>query len=347
MKNIIKIKNIIEKEGVFIIAEAGCNHDGDLDIALDMVEKAAKAGAHAIKFQSFSLNTLFAKDEYTSVLNINKNSLDGVDDIIFKKEWYKSIKRASEKNNIIFFSTPFSLDGVDDMESFDMPLYKIASCDIDNIPLLRKVAETHKPVILSTGLAYNNDIKSALSILRKNEVALLHCSVEYPTPKDRARLNRIDVLKNIFRKHIIGFSDHTIGLEVSLAAVAKGARIIEKHFTVTPDKKTGDHLISLDPIGLEKLVNGITGVYSMLGGEKALKKEHILSEQEKKELIFAKRGLYLRRSMLIGEKIKESDLIALRPCVGIPVSKWNNLIGKTLKVDKKSFTRLCKKDFKR
>lgn len=347
METKISLKKILEKNGVFIIAEAGCNHEGDFNIALKMVEEAAKAGVHAIKFQSFDLETLFAKDEYVNVLNIPKNSLDGVNNIIFKKEWYKDIKNACEKNNIIFFSTPFSVQAVEDMESFDIPLYKVASCDIDNIPLLQRLAKTNKPIILSTGLAYNKDIKNALKILKKNEVALLHCSVQYPTPKEMARLNRIDVLKNIFKKRIIGFSDHTIGIEASLAAVAKGARIIEKHFTITPDKNTGDHVISLDSINMAKLVRAISDVYTMLGGDNALKREHILSPNEKKELVFAKRGIYLKRSMLKGEKIKESDLITLRPCVGIPSSYWPKLIGKTLKVDKKSYTKLLKKDFKK
>ena len=342
----LKLKDLINKKGCFVIAEAGCNHEGDLKMAVKMVNEAAKAGADAIKFQSFTQKTLFASKEYTKILKLKENALDEVDNIVFKKEWYEVLIKEAKKNNIIFITTPFSIDAVNDINYYDIPIIKIASCDIDNYPLLNAVAKTKKPVILSTGLALNKDIKEALKILHNNEVALLHCSVEYPTPMKNARLNRISVMKNLFKKNIIGYSDHTIGIEAPIIAVSLGAKIIEKHFTVTPEKMTGDHIISLDMIGMGNLIKSLNDTLIMLGGKEALKKEHILSKQEKKELVYAKRGIYLNHSMLKGEIIEEKDLIALRPCVGIAAKNYKKVVGKVLKVDKKSYTALSLKELK-
>ena len=342
----LKLKDLINKKGYFVIAEAGCNHEGNLNMAVKMIEEAAKAGADAIKFQSFTQKTLFASKEYTKILKLKDNALDNVDDIVFKKEWYEILIKEAKKNKIIFITTPFSVEAVNDIVSYNIPIIKIASCDIDNVPLLNAVAKTKKPVILSTGLALNKDIKEALKILKNNEVALLHCSVEYPTPMKNARLNRISVMKNLYKNNIIGYSDHTIGIEAPIIAVSLGAKIIEKHFTVTPEKTTGDHIISLDMIGLGNLIKSISDTITMLGGKESLKKEHVLSKQEKKELVYAKRGLYLSHSMLKGETIKEKDLIALRPCIGIPAKNYKKIIGKVLKVDKKSYTALSMKDLK-
>ena len=339
-----KLKDVINKKGYFVIAEVGCNHEGDLDAAIKMVQEAAKSGADAVKFQSFTQRTLFAPKEYTKILKLQENALDGVDNIVLKKEWYKPLIEEAKKNKIIFLTTPFSVESVDDINNYDIPIIKIASCDIDNIPLLDAVAKTKKPVILSTGLALNKDIKDALKILKNNEVALLHCSVEYPTPIENARLGRISVMKSMFKNCIIGYSDHTIGIEAPIIAVTLGAKIIEKHFTITPEKQTGDHVISLDPNNMKDLISSINNTLTMLGGASAYKKEHVLSKQEKKELVYAKRGVYLNHAMLIGETITEKDIITLRPCVGIAAKDYRKVIGKRLKVDKKSYTALSFKD---
>lgn len=343
----LKLKDLINKKGYFIIAEAGCNHEGDLNTAIKLIQEAAKSGADAVKFQSFTQKTLFAAKEYTKILKLKDDALDGVDNIILKKEWYEPLIKEAKKNKIIFITTPFSVDSVNDIVSYDIPIIKIASCDIDNIPLLETVAKTQKPVILSTGLALNKDIKEALKILKKNEVALLHCSVEYPTPLQNARLNRISVMKNLFKNNIIGYSDHTIGIEAPIIAVSLGAKIIEKHFTVTPEKETGDHIISLETNGMLEMIKSIDKTLTMLGGDAASKKEHVLSKQEKKELVYAKRGIYLSHAMLRGEIITEKDLIALRPCVGIPAKYYNKVLGMKLKADKKSNTALSFRDLKK
>ncbi|MBW5382213.1 N-acetylneuraminate synthase family protein [Brachyspira pilosicoli] len=342
----LKLKDLIKKNNFFVIAESGSNHEGSIDDAVQLIREASKAGANAVKFQSFTSKTLFAHKEYTKILKIPENALDNVDDIVLKKEWYETLYKEANKNKIILMSTPFSVEAVDDMYKY-VPIYKIASCDIDNIPLLRKVASTKKPVILSTGLATNKDIKNALNILKNNEVALLHCSVEYPTPLENARLNRIVVMNKLFKKNIIGYSDHTIGIDAPIIAYTLGAKIIEKHFTITPEKKSGDHIISLDTNSMKEMISKLKDTNKMLGGNDALKNEKKMSKQEKKELVYAKRGIYLNHSMLKNEVITEKDLITLRPCVGIPAKDYDKVVGKKLKLDKKSFTALSTSDLKK
>ena len=342
----LKLKDLIKKNNFFVIAESGSNHEGSIDDAVQLIREASKAGANAVKFQSFTSKTLFAHKEYTKILKIPENALDNVDDIVLKKEWYETLYKEANKNKIILMSTPFSVEAVDDMDKY-VPIYKIASCDIDNIPLLRKVASTKKPVILSTGLATNKDIKNALNILKNNEVALLHCSVEYPTPLENARLNRIVVMNKLFKKNIIGYSDHTIGIDAPIIAYTLGAKIIEKHFTITPEKKSGDHIISLDTNSMKEMILKLKDTNKMIGGNDALKNEKKMSKQEKKELVYAKRGIYLNHSMLKNEVITEKDLVTLRPCVGIPAKDYDKVVGKKLKIDKKSFTALNHKDLKK
>lgn len=342
----LKLKDLIKKNNFFVIAESGSNHEGSIDDAVQLIREASKAGANAVKFQSFTSKTLFAHKEYTKILKIPENALDNVDDIVLKKEWYETLYKEANKNKIILMSTPFSVEAVDDMDKY-VPIYKIASCDIDNIPLLRKVASTKKPVILSTGLATNKDIKNALNILKNNEVALLHCSVEYPTPLENARLNRIVVMNKLFKKNIIGYSDHTIGIDAPIIAYTLGAKIIEKHFTITPEKKSGDHIISLDTNSMKEMILKLKDTNKMLGGNDALKNEKKMSKQEKKELVYAKRGIYLNHSMLKNEVITEKDLITLRPCVGIAAKDYDKVVGKKLKLDKKSFTALSTSDLKK
>lgn len=342
----LKLKDLIKKNNFFVIAESGSNHEGSIDDAVQLIREASKAGANAVKFQSFTSKTLFAHKEYTKILKMPENALDNVDDIVLKKEWYETLYKEANKNKIILMSTPFSVEAVDDMDKY-VPIYKIASCDIDNIPLLRKVASTKKPVILSTGLATNKDIKNALNILKNNEVALLHCSVEYPTPLENARLNRIVVMNKLFKKNIIGYSDHTIGIDAPIIAYTLGAKIIEKHFTITPEKKSGDHIISLDTNSMKEMILKLKDTNKMLGGNDALKNEKKMSKQEKKELVYAKRGIYLNHSMLKNEVITEKDLITLRPCVGISAKDYDKVVGKKLKLDKKSFTALSTSDLKK
>ena len=317
----LKLKDLIKKNNFFVIAESGSNHEGSIDDALKLIREASKAGANAVKFQSFTSKTLFAQKEYTKILKMPENALDNVDDIVLKKEWYETLYKEANKNKIILMSTPFSVEAVDDMDKY-VPIYKIASCDIDNIPLLRKIASTKKPVILSTGLATNKDIKNALNILKNNEVALLHCSVEYPTPLENARLNRIVVMNKLFKKNIIGYSDHTIGIDAPIIAYTLGAKIIEKHFTLDHNMEGPDHKASLEPDELKQMVDGIRKTEKALGnGIKTA------SPSEKKNIQIARKSIVARRNIEKGEILTEENLAVKRPGNGISPMRWYEVIG--------------------
>lgn len=338
------LESLVKKHGVFLIAEACSNHEGDIEVAKKMIVEAAKSGANAIKFQDFSLTNLFAPEVYCKALKLKNNALCGIENITFKNDWYKELLKVAKANNIILFSTPFSIEAVNRMEQYNLSMYKIASCDIDNIPLLKAIAKTKKPVIVSTGLSTNEEIKRTLKILNQNEVALLHCSVEYPTTVNMARLNRIEALKKQFGKNIIGYSDHTIGLDAMYLSISLGAKIIEKHFTIDEKRTSGDHIISINGAELKTISNYIKNIESLLGGSKALEKDKVLSKQEKKELVYAKRGIYLKTDMKKGDKLKESDLITLRPNIGISSADWDKVVGKKLAVNKKALAPLKKND---
>ncbi len=339
-KQIVTIKDIVKHKGVFFIAEVGVNHDGKIQNALTYIDEAANAGVDAVKFQAFTKDSLFAEKEYCKTLKIDKNALEGVDNIVFKDSWYKIISPRTLERKVIFMTTVFSPEAVEETEAINMQIYKIASCDIDNVPLLKAVAKTGKPVILSLGLATKREIKKALTILKDNEVALLHCIVEYPTEMEHLKLNRILALKEQFPDNIIGFSDHSIGTLASKTAITLGAQIIEKHFTIEPSRKDGDHVISISPNDFKDLVRDAALIKASIGVESDKRGDKKFSEKEKAEFVYAKRGIYLRHAMKKDSIIKESDIVALRPCTGISVAKWTSVVGKKLTVDKKAMESL-------
>lgn len=328
----------IKKNGVFVIAEAGSNHEGSLATAKKLIRNAARAGADAVKFQSFTKDELFAQETYEKKLSLPSGALDAVDDICFKKSWYAPLVKLAQDKGIHFMSTPFSPAAVDDMEEAGVRLYKVASCDIQYIPLLRRLAKTKKPVILSTGLADDDDIKRALSILKHNEVALLHCVVQYPPNADMLNLAYIATLKKRYGV-IAGYSDHTPSPLTPALAVSHGAKIIEKHYTVTPEKKSGDHPISVSPKGLREMLEMLRYAYAAHGRGKK-----VLSKQEKKELLYARRGLYLCRDMKQGEYISADELRILRPAAGLTAKSYDTVVGKKLRKNKKAYTPLRKDD---
>lgn len=330
----------IAKKGVFIIAEAGSNHDGDIETAKTLVRQAAKAGADAVKFQAFTRDTLFAESEYERVLKLKKGALLGVDAVAFKDEWYDILSREAKRAGILFMVTPFSPQAVLAMAKH-VSCYKVASCDIQYVPLLRAIAGTKKPVILSTGLAIDDDIRRAKDILTKNEIALLHCIVEYPAPAERASLSYIRTLAERYGV-MSGFSDHTTDTFTPALAVAHGARVIEKHFTVTPEKKGGDHAMSLSPEQFSAMALLVRSAYAAIGdGEKHF------TVKEKKEFVFARRGIYALHDLKKGDVITERSITALRPCTGIPAGAWDNVVGKRIKRDIASRSPIMERDIDR
>ena len=317
---------------VFIIAEAGVNHNGSLGLAKKLVDKALEAGVDCIKFQTFKSENLVSMS--AQMAEYQKENL-GKDESQYKMlkeleisfEEFKELKKYCEEKNIMFLSTPFDLESCDFLNDLDMKIFKIPSGEITNLPYLRKINSLGKKVILSTGMANLNEIQDALKVLKDCEVSLLHCTTEYPCPYDNVNLNAIDTLRKEFKLEV-GYSDHTQGIEVPIAAVAKGATIIEKHFTLDRNMEGPDHKASLEPNELKQMVTSIRNIEKAFGnGTKEPQ------ECEKKNIEIARKSIVAKINIKKGEIFTENNLTTKRPGSGISPMKWDFIIGKTATKD--------------
>lgn len=317
-------------ERAFIVAEAGTNHNGSLETALELVEEACRAGADAVKFQDYTLETLFAPEQYEETLGVTDRSWRGeVRRRCFRPEWRGPIHRRARELGIPCFYTPFSPGAVGDAEPL-APFFKVASGDITNIPLLERVAATGKGVFLSTGASELSEIERAVDTLRAGSpsfLCIMHCVMLYPPPDDALHLGFLTVLRDHFNLPV-GFSDHTTGLEAAAAAVARGAAALEKHFTLDRGQPGGDHALSLDPRGFRRLVERVRRVERMLGPP-----GRGITPREEAERVYARRGLYAARDLAPGTRLAEEDLSALRPNVGLGVERLGEVLGRVLAVD--------------
>ncbi len=317
-------------EKTFIIAEAGANHNGDLNLARELVHAAKESGANAVKFQDFSLKNLFSPEEYEKVLKIDSSWRESVEVLSFKPEWHEILHEEAEKVGIAYFSTPFSLESVDSMDRF-VPYYKVASGDISFLPLLEKIGEKKKGVFISTGASFLNEIDRAVDILDSHGVpwiCIMHCIMLYPAPKDKLNLGFIKTLKKRYSTKIIGFSDHSKGVEAPGIAVALGARVIEKHFTIDNNLEGADHKTSLNPDDFRTMVESIRQTEVSINGE-----NRIITEKEMKERVYARRGIYAKRLIRKGKRIEMNDITFLRPNTGIGADETDKVIGKKAKID--------------
>jgi len=249
---------IASKGNVFVIAEIGINHGGDLNIAKDLIDAAADAGVDAVKFQTYRTETRVAND--SPIFDILKKC-----ELPF--EAFRELKDYSEKRGVFFFSTPFDEASVDYLESIDVRLYKIASFDVANKPLLEKIASTGKPIILSVGMSQIDEIDSAKTLLEKNgsKVALLHCISAYPTEENDSNLAAIFELRKHFNDVMIGQSDHTNDIFVPMLAVASGACILEKHFKISDEMDCVDGVVSISTEKMKELISQVRRIESILG----------------------------------------------------------------------------------
>jgi N-acetylneuraminate synthase/N,N'-diacetyllegionaminate synthase len=311
----IKIENRVigERFPCFIIAEAGVNHNGKLDLAKKMVEVAAEAGVDAIKFQTFRAEKIVSqftpKAEYQKrQTDLNESQLEMLKKYELGWEEFKILADFTRQKNLIFLSSPFDEESADFLEEIGVSAYKIPSGEITNLPLLQHIAQKKKPILLSTGMATLGEVEAAVEVLKSSgatEIALLHCVSNYPTSLKEVNLRVMESLRSAFRL-LIGFSDHTLGVTASLAAVAMGASIIEKHFTLDKKMPGPDHQASLSPKELKKLVQGIREVEEALGdGVKKLTAE----EKEIKRVI--RKKIVARRNLPAGTVIS-FDCIALK-----------------------------------
>ena len=324
-------------ESVFIVAEAGSNHNGDLDTAVEMVHRAGQAGADAIKFQDFTLSSLFEPEAYEMALGLAAPDWrHTVHRLSVKPGWHKVLAQAAGEAGIHYFSTPFSIAAVGELDDF-VPFYKIASGDITHIPLLRRVAQTGKGLFLSTGGSLLDEIDRAVREVERYSpafICILHCIMRYPPPDAELHLNFIDSLKGRFG-HPVGFSDHTMHVEAAALAVAKGARAIEKHFTLNREQTGADHRNSLDPVTFGEMVSLIRRCESMLGDT-----ARPLSEEESRERVFARRSIYAARDLARGESVDLGTVDFLRPNIGIGSEQFDRLKNRKLTTDVKKGTPL-------
>lgn len=314
-------------ERVFIIAEAGANHNGRLETALLLVEKAKQAGADAIKFQDFTLPSLFEPRQYERVLGIQDPGWRReVEQLSFNPSWHREVHRKALEEGIQYFSTPFSIRAVDLLDRY-VPFYKVASGDITNLPLLERIARTGKGVFLSTGASDHQEIERAVRIFRSRRstfLCIMHCVMLYPPPDDSLHLNFIRTLQERYNLPV-GFSDHTLDTDAALLAVAGGIRALEKHFTLDKGQKGGDHARSLDPEEFGRLVARVRRAERMLG-----KPEKEITPREAEERVYARRGIYAARDLKCGRTMTAQDIALLRPNTHLGAERVQEVLGTAL-----------------
>lgn len=314
---------------VFIIAEAGDNHNGKLELALKLVDKAIEAGADCVKFQTFITEEVVSvyaeKAEYQKKSTEKQETqYEMIKKLQLSFDDFRSIQEYCKKKGILFLSTPFDLPSIDFLQEIDMPFWKIPSGEITNLPYLIKIAQTHKPVVLSTGMASIEEIHKALKILRNygaGKMILLHCNTEYPTPYEDVNLNAMAAMEREFGLEV-GYSDHSLGVEVPIAAAAMGAVIIEKHFTLDKSMEGPDHKASLNPEELKHMVASIRKVEMSMGD--GIKQP---SKSEEKNILIARKSIVARIPIKKGELFTENNLAVKRPGNGISPMKWFDIIG--------------------
>jgi len=321
----MKIENFNLKKKVFIIAEVGNNHEGNFAVAKKLVRLAARAGADAVKFQTFKTENFIRKKDKKRFKQLKKFELS------YKK--FESLKNLAHTNKIKFISTPLDLESADFLNK-NADLIKIASSDNNFYPLIDKVLKSKKPIIISTGMTNGFQIKSLTNYLSKvigkkatlKRIALLHCVTSYPVEDEFANLKSIEYLiKN--SKLTIGYSDHTIGNEACISAVAMGAKIIEKHFTINKKfSRFRDHALSADYLELKNLVSGIRKVEKQLG-----KFNKVIQKPEKKLIKIVRRAVYAKKLILSGEKISLENVKFLRPALTSNFNSLKKIIGRKIK----------------
>ena len=333
-----------------IIAEAGVNHNGDIETAKRLIDVAADAGADYVKFQTFKAERLVSPSAQKAKYQIkNDKNSDDLQLNMLKKLQLSDANHIElitycKSKKISFFSTAFDVEGVSYLSSLNFDMFKIPSGELTNYPYLRAIAKTGLPVVLSTGMANLDEIEKSINVLvsfgtRKSEITVLHCNTEYPTPMIDVNLKAMLTIKEKLGVSI-GYSDHTLGLEVPIAAVALGAKIIEKHFTLDRGLKGPDHKASLEPNELKEMVIAIRNIEKAISGNGL--KEASLSE--KKNIYIARKSIHLAQDLSSGAIINEQDIISLRPGDGICTMNWQNVIGKRVNKDLKKFAKLTLKD---
>lgn len=328
----------MSKNHVIIIAEAGVNHNGSVELAKQLVKKAAEAGVDYIKFQTFHAEkcvSKFAEKAAYQKENTGKpqeSQLEMVKKLELSESDHAELIKLCDTLGVKFFSTAFDLDSIDFLHSLNLGLWKIPSGEITNYPFLKKIAGFNEKTILSTGMCDIEDINAAVETLynnglKKENLILLHCNTEYPTPYEDVNLKAMDHIAKEFGVQV-GYSDHTKGIEVPTAAVALGATVIEKHFTLDKNMEGPDHKASLEPDELKAMVRAIRNIEKALGD--GIK--HV-SNSERKNVSIARKSIVAATIIKAGELLSEENLTVKRPGDGISPMRWNEVVGSIAKRD--------------
>lgn len=316
---------------VVIIAEAGVNHNGSLEMACRLADEAKRAGADYVKFQTgIPENVISVRAEQAEYQKHNtgtsESQLDMVRKIMLRPDDFKPLKEYCDSIGIRFLSTPFDLDSIDILKPLEMDLWKIPSGEITNLPYLRKIASMGQPVVMSTGMSRLGEVDDAVGVLLDggltlDMITLLHCNTEYPTPYTDVNLRAMLTLRDAIGCRV-GYSDHTLGIEVPVAAVAMGAEMIEKHFTLDKTLPGPDHVASLEPAELKAMVSAIRHTEAALGSGR---KE--VSRSERKNIAIARKSIIAARPISKGERFSHDNLTVKRPGNGISPMLWDTVVG--------------------
>ncbi|MEX0967244.1 MAG: N-acetylneuraminate synthase [Bacteroidia bacterium] len=331
---------------VLIIAEAGVNHNGNLAIAKQLIDVGADAGVDLVKFQTFKADTIVSKQALKA--SYQKENTGGADasqyamlkSLELSEADHTELIAYSTARGVGFFSTAFDTAGLDYLHSIGFQHFKVPSGEITNYPYLKKLAAFAKPVILSTGMAGLQEIEEALNVLTANgltrsDITVLHCNTEYPTPMEDVNLKAMNAIGEALGVKI-GYSDHTLGIEVPIAAVALGATVIEKHFTLDRNLPGPDHRASLEPDELKEMVSAIRNIEKAISGSGL--KEPSKSEGKNRDIV--RKSIHLKTDIKAGESISEKNIIPLRPGDGISPMEWETVMGKKVNKEIKAFEKL-------
>jgi N,N'-diacetyllegionaminate synthase len=321
----------LKLSSVFIIAEAGVNHNGSLSIAKKMVDEAYDAGADAVKFQSFKATNLVTKNadkaEYQKQTSDPfESQFDMIKRLEMSENFHKELINYCNLKNIIFLSTPFDIDSINLLISLGLEIIKIPSGEITNLPYLRHVGSLNKKIIMSTGMSNLKEIEDAINVLKKSgtrmsNITLLHANTMYPTPMEDVNLNVMHTMREKFGIDV-GYSDHTIGIEVDIAAVALGASVIEKHFTLDKNMPGPDHKASIEPFELKLMVKSIRNIEKAMGSN-----EKKPTSSENANINIARKSIVAKTKIKKGEIFTEKNITIKRPGSGISPMMWDSIIG--------------------
>ena len=321
----------------YVIAEIGSNHNGDMILAKEMILSAKACGADAVKFQSWSPATLIAREEYDRNTKYNdspKKHFGSLREMCeryyLRPEQHHELKEFCDENDIDFSSSPFANHEVDLLEELNVPFHKVASMDINNLLLLRHIAKTGKPILLSTGMSTLTEIETAVKAIESegnHNIVLLHCIAIYPPKFEDINMHNITMLQQTFG-YPVGFSDHSMGFSIPISSVALGACVIEKHFTIDRDLPGWDHMISADPVEMKMIVEQSKIIAKSMGCFQRI----VSADEEAKKLKF-RRSVVATRPIAKGSVIVPEDLTAKRPGLGIPPNEITNLYGRTVTRD--------------